>query len=99
MSVIAIPKSLRDKLGDDGVDALLTVFSEVTLSSRVDLATKDDIRVLRDDMSKLEVKIESVKSEIEKSGKEIIKWMLAFWASQIGILIASIAVMFRFFIK
>ncbi|MBF0459014.1 MAG: hypothetical protein HQK99_14085 [Nitrospirae bacterium] len=118
MSVITIPRVLRERLGEDGVDALLAVFSEVSLNTRNDLATKtdikdmatkddikdmatkDDIKALRqatkDDLDKLRFEL---KSEIDKSKVDSIRWMLAFWASQIGILIASIAVMFKFFLK
>ncbi|MBF0567779.1 MAG: DUF1640 domain-containing protein [Nitrospirae bacterium] len=115
MSVIAIPRSLREKLGDDGVDDLITVISEVGLGSRWNTATKDDLREVKDNMatkddlrevkddlrevkdnmSKLEIKVESIKAEIEKSKVDSIKWMLAFWASQIGIMIAAL----KFFIK
>ncbi|MBF0458125.1 MAG: DUF1640 domain-containing protein [Nitrospirae bacterium] len=106
MSVIAIPRSLREKSGDDGVDGLITVINEVGLGSRLNMATKadlrevkDDNRALRDNMSKLEmkleVKMESIMAEIEKSKLDSIKWMLAFWASQIGIMIAAL----KFFIK
>jgi hypothetical protein len=151
MSVIAIPKPLREKLGDDGVDALLAVFSEVSLYTRNDLATKSDIKEMatksdtkdmsaksdlkelrqematksdikematksdikematksdlkelrqematKDDLDKLRFEL---KSEIDKSKVDSVRWMLAFWASQIGILIAAMAVMLKFFIK
>lgn len=115
MSVMTIPRVLRERLGDDGVDAggdaLLAVFSEVSLNTRNDLATKsdikdmatkDDIKAVRqematkDDLDKLRFEL---KSEIEKSKVDSIKWMLAFWASQIGILVAAMGVMFKFFIK
>ncbi|MBF0568908.1 MAG: hypothetical protein HQK95_08600 [Nitrospirae bacterium] len=128
---MTIPRVLREKLGEDGVDALLAVFSEVSLNTRTDLATKSDIKdmatksdikdmatksdlkdmatALRQEMAtkedllrleaKLELKIESMNTQIEKSGKENIKWMLAFAATQVGILIAAMGLMFKFFIK
>ena len=118
MSVITIPKTLREKLGDDGVDALLTVFSEVSLNTRNDLATKsdikdmatkDDIKSIRQEMAtkadlseesgKLRLEIEKLRVEIEKSSKENIRWMLAFGATQVGILIAAMAVLLKLFIK
>ncbi|MBF0553341.1 MAG: hypothetical protein HQK96_02150 [Nitrospirae bacterium] len=93
-----MPKTLRERLGDDGVGDLITVISEVSLSSRNDLATKDDLKSIRQDMatkSDLEnLKLE-LKADIEKSKLDSIKWMLAFWASQIGIMIAAL----KFFVK
>ncbi|MCG6553346.1 MAG: hypothetical protein L7F77_13555 [Candidatus Magnetominusculus sp. LBB02] len=95
---MTIPKTLREKLGDDGVDDLIAVISEVSLSSRNDLTTKDDLKAMRQEMaSKTDLdnlKLE-LKAEIEKSKLESIKWMLAFWASQIGIMIAAL----KFFVK
>ncbi len=41
MSVIAVPKTLCEKLGDDGVDVLITVISEVAISN--DLTVKADM--------------------------------------------------------
>jgi hypothetical protein len=60
------------------------------------LATKEDI-------TKLELKVEDIKLELkadrEKSKTDSVKWMPAFWATQIGIPIAAIAVLFKFFLK
>ncbi|MBF0607991.1 MAG: hypothetical protein HQL61_10655 [Magnetococcales bacterium] len=47
MSVITIPKALRDKLGDEGTDAFIKVINEAGLDTRRDLATKDDFQALR----------------------------------------------------
>ncbi|WP_420267014.1 hypothetical protein [Candidatus Magnetominusculus dajiuhuensis] len=111
MSVITMPRVLREKLGDEGVDALLTVFSEVSLNTRNDLATKSDIKematksdlkematALRQEMATKE-DIANLKTEIEKSKVDTIKWMIAFGATQVGILIAAMGLMFKFFIK
>ncbi|KJU86907.1 hypothetical protein MBAV_000902 [Candidatus Magnetobacterium bavaricum] len=51
MSVITIPKALRDKLGDEGTDAFIKVISEAGLDTRRDLATKDDIAKVRDEIA------------------------------------------------
>ncbi len=88
MSVIAIPEVLRKKLGDDGVDALLVVFSEVADSARKDLSTKDDVRVLREDMFKLETKLVE---KAESSKSDIIKWVAAMLVAQASLM----AVMFK----
>ncbi|MBF0318594.1 MAG: hypothetical protein HQL01_02145 [Nitrospirae bacterium] len=88
MSVIAIPKPLRERLGDDGVDALVAVINEANLSARDNLATKSDIAAL-------ELKIESTRSEIEKSKSETLKWMFIFWAGQL----IAIFAMLKAFLK
>ncbi len=75
--MIAIPEVLRRRLGDDGVEAFIKVINESEANSRKDLSTKEDI-------SRLEVKIESSKSEI-------IKWVAAMLVAQASIM----AVMFK----
>ncbi|KWT87773.1 LA_3696 family protein [Candidatus Magnetominusculus xianensis] len=77
MSVIAIPEVLRKKLGDDGVEAFVKVINESEENLRKDLATRDDI-------TRLEIKIESSKSDI-------IKWVAAMLVAQASLM----AVMFR----
>ncbi|MEO5361245.1 MAG: DUF1640 domain-containing protein [Nitrospirota bacterium] len=77
MSVIAIPEVLRKKLGDDGVEAFVKVINESEENLRKDLATRDDI-------TRLEIKLESSKSDI-------IKWVAAMLVAQASLM----AVMFR----
>ncbi|KJR42168.1 hypothetical protein MCHI_001935 [Candidatus Magnetoovum chiemensis] len=47
MPVIAIPKPLREKLGEDAIDAFISVINNAGFDSRKDLATKDDLNALR----------------------------------------------------
>ncbi|MEO5355753.1 MAG: DUF1640 domain-containing protein [Nitrospirae bacterium YQR-1] len=75
--MITIPEVLRKKLGDDGAEALVKVINESETNARKDLSTKEDI-------AKLEVKIETSKSDI-------IKWVAAMLVAQASLM----AVMFR----
>lgn len=127
MSVIAIPRSIRERLGDAASEDFAALINEIDIGARKDaiaIAEERFERRLVEESSKLRLEtgkvneriteesgklhleiekvrseIEKVRSEVEKSGKENIKWMLAFWASQIGILIAAIAVLLKLFIK
>jgi hypothetical protein len=85
MSVIAIPEVLRKKRGDDGAEALIRVINESDLSSRKDLATKEDL-------ARLETKLVE---KIGDSKAETLKWMFIFWAGQL----AAMFVMFKTFLK
>lgn len=97
MTVISIPKALREKLGEEATDAFVDVIKAIDLDSKKELATKADI-------ARLEGKIDTVKSELDgkldtlKSGLEgkidtiksdldgelrLLKWM-------IGIMLAGI---------
>ncbi|MEO5360572.1 MAG: hypothetical protein H7843_08995 [Nitrospirota bacterium] len=53
MSVITIPKVLRDKLGDKGVDSFAKIINESETTSRNDLATKEDIFRFSEHMIKI----------------------------------------------
>lgn len=75
MSVIAIPKALRDKLGDDATDSLIAILDKFEQSSQKGLATKEDIANLR---SELKEEMALVKSDIK-----VMKWIL-------GVVIAGI---------
>jgi hypothetical protein len=59
MSVITIPKVLRDKLGDDGTDALVKVLNESDSVSGKDYATKADIADVKGEIKavRLEMKL------------------------------------------
>ncbi|MBF0488549.1 MAG: hypothetical protein HQK98_10335 [Nitrospirae bacterium] len=94
MSVIAIPKPLREKLGEEATDALIEVLNKVEPdTARIkaeltnELATKADVVELR-------VEIEKVRSDlsvkIENASKENIKWMFLFWTGQVAVTIAII---------
>jgi len=60
------------------------------------LVTKEDLHVeiskLEKEMARLEIKIESTKSEI-------IKWMFIFWISQIGVTTGIIFAMLKLYFK
>ncbi|MCG6552125.1 MAG: hypothetical protein L7F77_07340 [Candidatus Magnetominusculus sp. LBB02] len=82
MSVITIPRVLREKLGEDGAEALVNIINETDSTSRRDLATKAD---LSEEVGKLRL-------EIEKSSKENIKWMFLFWIGQIAVMVALLKI-------
>ncbi|MBF0515917.1 MAG: DUF1640 domain-containing protein [Nitrospirae bacterium] len=49
---------------------------------------------ITEETGKLRIEIEKVRSEVEKSGKENIKWMFLFWIGQIAVMLA----MFKFIV-
>ncbi|MEO5361382.1 MAG: hypothetical protein H7843_13210 [Nitrospirota bacterium] len=85
MSVITIPRSLREKLGDEASEAFVEIFNKVDSESRKELATKSDLE---------NVKLE-LRAEIEKSKSETLKWMFIFWAGQL----IAIFAMLKTFLK
>ncbi|KWT85556.1 LA_3696 family protein [Candidatus Magnetominusculus xianensis] len=73
MSVITIPRSLRERLGDDASDAFATLINDIDLSARKDaivIAEERFERRLVEEASKLRLEIGKVNERItEESGK------------------------------
>jgi hypothetical protein len=80
VTVIAIPRPLREKLGDDGADAL------VDLLGKVNDGTRQDITTL------VEEKFERRLAAVEAT---LIKWMFIFWVGQIGVITGILFAFFK----
>ncbi|MBF0456727.1 MAG: hypothetical protein HQK99_02410 [Nitrospirae bacterium] len=114
MSVITIPRSIRERLGDAASEDFAVLINDIDLGARKDAIAIAEERFERrmseesgklrleiskvneritDETGKLRVEIEKVRSEVEKSGKENIKWMFLFWIGQIAAFIAIIKFM------
>lgn len=70
MTVITIPRPLRDKLGDEGSDALAAIINEATKGQRDDIVTLVE--------EKFERRLAEVKADL-------VRWMFVFWVGQIGV--------------
>jgi len=84
--VITIPKVIREKLGDEGAEALTELFNKIEEGSKKDIIEPAEQRFEKC-LAKLDVKIERVRADL-------IKWMFIFWVGQVGVLIG---VLFAFF--
>ena len=80
VTVISIPCPLREKLGDDGADAL------VDLLSKVNDGTRQDI------MTIVEEKFERRLAAVEAT---LVKWMFIFWVGQIGVITGILFAFFK----
>ena len=93
MSGIQLFQILKQKLGEAEAEALVSfVDSKIRDNNEANLkilATKEDIYALKEDIAKLEgrldVKIGDVKAEM-------IKWMFIFWMGQVAITVGLIMV-------
>ncbi len=106
MPVLTIPKVLREKIGEEGVDELISIINEVEKEARKDslaLAEERFERRLSEEVAKVNNKITEetgkLRIEIEKTKSEILKWMFIFWIGQIGVLSGIIFAMFRLYVK
>ena len=90
MAVIAIPRPLREKLGDDGADALVAVINEAAKNQREDVVSHVEERFER----RLAEEIGKVRQEIAEAKADLVRWMFIFWVGQIGVITG---ILFAFF--
>ena len=90
MAVIAIPRPLREKLGDDGADALVVVINEATKNQREDIVTFVEGKFER----RLAEEVGKLRQEIAEVKADIVRWMFIFWVGQIGVITG---ILFAFF--
>ena len=90
MPVITIPKVIREKLGEDGAEALTELLNEIE-----ERAKEDNVRLVEEKFEKrLAEEIGKVRVEIAQVRADLIKWMFIFWVGQIGVLTG---ILFAFF--
>lgn len=83
MAVISIPKILRDKLTDDGADALVELLDKA--------GTRSEEAMLDRAEDRFEKRLMEVKAEF-------IKWMFIFWIGQFASIVGVLtAILFAFF--
>ena len=95
MGIISIPKALREKLGDDGSEALVEVLNkqgEENKQSVIDIAEQRFEAKLTKETSLL--REEMVRSD-ESIRADIIKWMFIFWVGQIGVILGMLFAFFE----
>lgn len=100
MSVIAIPKPLREKLGEEATDAFVEVIKELEIDSHRGLATKDDIALLKNDIVNLREELKEdianlrgeLKEDIAKLTERVItvESELKFIKWMMGIILAGV---------
>ncbi len=71
MSVITIPRILRETLGEEATEAFVKVISEAGLDTRRDLATKEDLfkveTRLKENIAKVKEDVAKVKEDVNKT--------------------------------
>jgi hypothetical protein len=87
MPIVAAPKSLRDKLGDEALESFIQLLNEVEKGARetsILLVEERFERKLTEVKTDLENKIAEVKADL-------IKWMFIFWIGQVGTILGILA--------
>ena len=97
MPIITPAKILREKLTDEGVDALVELINSANEKTKEDviaLSVEKYERRLAEVKSDLEAKIAQVEIKIAQTETRIIRWMFIFWVGQVGTITA---ILFAFF--
>ena len=91
MAVVTVPKVLREKLSEEGADALVELINKADEKEKQDviaLVEEKFERRLAETRAALEVKIEASKAEL-------IRWMFIFWVGQIAVTTGILVTLLR----
>ena len=80
MAVITIPRPLREKLGEDGADALVAVIDEAAKGQREDIITLVE---------------EKFERRLAETKADLVRWMFVFWVGQIGVITGILFAFFK----
>jgi len=105
MTIIAVPKILRDKLTDEGADALVQIIDKVEEQSQAGMMQMAEERFEKR-VAQLEGKLEvrfgqmdarfaQLETKIAQSQAEIIRWTFAFVMGQFWAIVGTLFVFFR----
>ncbi len=91
MAVIAVPRPLREKLGEEGTDALVVLINEAGESNKksvIEVVEERFERRLAEEMGKLRAEMADLRANL-------VQWMFIFWIGQIGVLTGILFAFFR----
>ena len=91
MAVIVVPRPLREKLGEDGTDALVVLLNEAGENNKrsvIEVVGERFERRLSEELGKLRTDMADLRANL-------IQWMFLFWIGQIGVLTGVLFAFFR----
>jgi len=101
MAIVAVPKPLREKLGEEGVDALIELFNQSQSEQKnnmLEFVEEKFERRLAEEMKIIDRRISETEARLDgrisQSNANLIRWMFIFWVGQVGVIIG---ILFAFF--
>jgi hypothetical protein len=91
MAVITVPRPSREKLGEEGTDALVTLTNEAGESNKKSVVEVVEERFER----RLTEEIGKLRTDMADLRANLIQWMFLFWIGQIGVLTGILFAFFR----
>jgi hypothetical protein len=98
MAVIAVPRPLREKLGEEGTDALVALINEAGESNKksvIEVVEERFERRLAEEIGKVREEIGRLRVEMADLRANLVQWMFLFWIGQIGVLTGILFAFFR----
>jgi hypothetical protein len=95
MPIVAVGKPLREKLGDDGVDALVELINKSNADQKnniLEFVEEKFGRRLAEEIGGVEGRLTA---KILETKAELIKWMFIFWVGQVGVMLGILFVFFK----
>jgi len=95
MPIVAVGKPLREKLGDDGVDALVELINKSNADQKnniLQFVEEKFERRLAEEIGGVEGRLTA---KILETKAELIKWMFIFWVGQVGVMLGILFVFFK----
>ena len=88
--LIAIPKALREKLGEEGAKGLVELLNSQSQNSGDAITAFVEEKFER----RLSVELSKLREQFYKNQTAMIRWMFLFWVGQVG---AMLGILFAFF--
>jgi hypothetical protein len=106
MAIARMPEALQERLGDDGAEALVTLFesareewTEDVLTTAVDRFERrltTEISLLRADVTReVSALRQDFTREISHTRVDVLKWSFLFWVGQVAAIAGLLAFMLR----
>ena len=98
MPIITVPKVLREKLGEDGADALVELVNVANGQTKADVLTfveEKFERRLSEEIGKVRQEMSVMRQEASEAKAELIRWMFLFWVGQVAVIFGILFAFFR----
>ncbi len=102
MRIVKIPQVLRDKLGEEGVDALVDLINAASASTTengIQVSEEKFARRLTEATTRLEnlimTEVAQLRQQLTEAEVRLIRWMVVFWIGQLGAIPGILFVFFR----
>lgn len=100
--LVTVPRVLRERLGDEGSDALVVLINEAAdgiqadalklLEERFERRLAEELAKVRQEITALEARLEAKMAALRA---DIIKWMFLFWVGQLTVMTGLFLAFFR----